>query len=509
MCRRHTTAGLAVSALVALVAACGTETGEPGPGDPGSGDWRTERLSGEPAVDFPTVLATDGDDALAVMLSDEGVLQSHLSVDGAGFEAGAPLRTGSRYVGLPGAVRLDNGGWFILGSGGTERIDGDEELTFDPVGFRSADGLHWEQVAVSGFSGPVEFNDLVVVEGGIVAAGSYRTVKDPSSGGFRGAVWFSTDGERFTEVSLPGVGSAESYVGHLEVIGDRLLAAGRTGRAGALWTSDDGGRSWQASEDPAVAEAYALSGLAVVDGTVVASMAEDAARLLRSTDGGDTWAIVPAPAGGGEGWAPVWSAAGRFFTIAGGGFEAWSQPEVCYADLAQCGERAPEAGLYTSDEGATWFRVDVTGLGEVDRVVGTADGRTLVLTGEGKGRTVATWPSATPVPTEDEPAAPEMVELVSVPEGEDPEVGVRYHQPLYVHCGMDWLWFGDTSWRRTDDGPDLETGAGDEPSADWPVVGQTIYGYATLRQGGTVEYSVGDGEVIATYERAEGAPGCA
>jgi hypothetical protein len=71
-------------------------------------------------------------------------------------------------------------------------------------------------------------------------------------------------------------------------------------------------------------------------------------------------------------------------------------------------------------------------------------------------------------------------------EGEEPEVGVEYAAPLYTHCGMDWLYLGEEPWERTDDGP--EHGGGG-----------TVYGFATLTEDGTVEYSLDDGEVIATY----------
>ena len=99
--------------------------------------------------------------------------------------------------------------------------------------------------------------------------------------------------------------------------------------------------------------------------------------------------------------------------------------------------------------------------------------------------------------------------LVTVPEGEDPEVGVRYHAPLYLHCGMGWLHLGDRPWQRTDDGPDVETGAGDPAPEGWPVSGQTLYGYATLGADGVVSYTDAEGGLIATYERTGARPpGC-
>jgi hypothetical protein len=79
---------------------------------------------------------------------------------------------------------------------------------------------------------------------------------------------------------------------------------------------------------------------------------------------------------------------------------------------------------------------------------------------------------------------------------------------MWLHCGMDWFWFGDTTWRRTDDGPGVETGAGEAAPEEWPVSGQTLYGYATVGDNGVLEYSLEDGTVIATYEQRAGAPGC-
>ena len=72
---------------------------------------------------------------------------------------------------------------------------------------------------------------------------------------------------------------------------------------------------------------------------------------------------------------------------------------------------------------------------------------------------------------------------------------------------MDWLYVGGQAWQRTDDGPDTETGAGDDIPDDWPVAQQTIFGYATLVNDDLIEYSIGDGEVISTYAPAT-QPGC-
>ena len=75
--------------------------------------------------------------------------------------------------------------------------------------------------------------------------------------------------------------------------------------------------------------------------------------------------------------------------------------------------------------------------------------------------------------------------MVTVPEGEEPEVGVRYHAPMFVHCGI-----GLAVVRRERRGvvpttvPGFETGAGRGCAgrlAGSAEQQQTLYGYATRR----------------------------
>lgn len=484
-----------------LLTACGDQGSDP---DAASGGWRTERLEGRTAVDQPTVLTAAGDDALVLMLSDGGVLQSHLSVDGGAFEAGEPLDTGERRVALGGAVRLDDGSWYALGSGGTRVVDGDEEGTHAPVAFRSGDGLVWERVEVSGFADALDVHDLLVTDDGtVVASGSYRTARDPDQGGFEAHVWTSPDGEAFDEVDLPGVPpyrgwDDESYVGDLAAVDGALLAGGRVDERAALWRSADGGATWEHEGDPLLRDAYAITGLAVVGGSAVASTAGLPTQAVRSTDGGRTWQAVDLPVGEeADGWAPLWSGGGRFFTLTGLDDTTWSRPEVCYADPEQCGREVGPT-LVSSSDGSSWTGVDTEDLGELDQVVGTADGRVLVMAGDEGGTAVEvhTWPAGTGLPVAEQPAVPETVELVEVPEGEEPEPGVRYHAPLYTHCGVEWLFFADRSWRRTDGGPAFGEDQG------------MVYGYATVGEDGVLEYSLATGEVVATYEERGRAPGC-
>ncbi len=509
-------AAIAAVLLPLLLAGCGDQSST-GPGDAGrTGDWRTEHVAGATSVDFPTLLVAGGDDVLALMLSDEGVLQSHLSAAGAEFEPGEPLDLDERYAALGDAVRLPDGTWLALGNAGAVEVEGDEELAFDPLALRSEDGLTWERVDVTGFTDAVELNDVAVVGDRVVAVGAYRTLDDPGAGGFEARAWTSADGRAFEEVALPDVPryrdyDDESYAGDLTEVDGDVLASGRIGDTAALWRSGDAGATWTHVAEPALRDVYAISGLGASGSTVVASTVGTGTSAIRSDDGGATWepvAALPLDEEA-EGWAPLWSGAGRFFTLTGIDDAGWSGPEACYADIDQCDvEQQPEPRLVASEDGTTWSAVDLPDDAEVDAVAGTADGRTLVMVGAADGVLVHTWPAGTHLPEAEAATGPATVDLVTPAEGEEPEVGVRYHAPMFVHCGMDWLWFGGATWRRTDDGPDLETGAGGEPPAGWPVSGQTIYGYATVDAEGMLAYSFEDGTVVATYERRDGAPGC-
>jgi hypothetical protein len=514
-----------LAGLVALAAlsSCGTETGEPAV----SGEWTQQLIDDSPGADSPTGLAADGEDVLVVVLGEEATLTTHLSTDGGEFRAGEPVEIeGGGYPGFADPVRLD-GVWWLVGTGGMLGEGNDETMAFEPRVLRSEDGLAWEPVDVSGIPSPVDLNQVAAVDGALVAVGSKRNEVDTGGASFEAAAWRSEDGARWTEVALPGVVPQpgyrdESSAANLAVTGDRLLAGGSLSRRAALWSSADAGVTWTRVESPEVHDLYAVSGL-VADGTTVVVSGStvggsgEGSRLLRSDDGGATFApSADQPASDGEGFAPLLAGAGRFLTVSRPGFGALGDPELCYADVADCyyGDESDVTLVFASDDGDDW---SVLAPPEPDGdsmigAVGTASGDLVLAHLAKDGISVSRWPDGSPLPEGEAQPEPERVELVTVPKGADPEPGVRYHAPLYVHCGMDWLYLGDKPWQRTDDGPDLETGAGDGPAADWPMAGETIYGFATLTDGGVVEYSIGAGdgaEVIATYEKTGvRPPGC-
>jgi hypothetical protein len=515
---------LACLVVLATVAACGTVTGDPGDPD---GEWSEQRISARPGADSPTGLAADGDDVLVTVLDEDATLTSHLSVDGGEFRAGEPVEVeGGGYPSFADPVRLD-GTWWLVGTGGMVGTGDDETLAFEPRVLRSDDGLTWTPVQVSGIPAPVDVHEVVAVDGALVAVGDLRNEVDTGGASFEAAVWRSEDGASWSEVALPGVVARptyrdESVVSHVAVAGDRLVAGGSASGRATTWSSTDEGVSWLRDESAEVHELSSVSGLVADGSTVLLGGApkgsETGARILVSVDAGATFrAAADQPAADGEGWAPLWAGGGHFFTSAQPGFDLYSDPEVCYADISVCrgGAHADVGYVYASEGGDTWSVVDTADLGVGDELVGLAgtdDGRTAMAHAVRGGLVVHSWTAGAALPEGEAAAGPERVELVTVPEGEDPQPGVRYHAPLYVHCGMDWLYLGETPWQRTDDGPDVETGAGDGPPEDWPLAGQTIFGYATLGEDGTIEYSVGEGEdaeVIATYEQTGATPpGC-
>lgn len=500
-----------VLASFLLLAACGTDTveGPGGPPEPRDAEWVAQELPAERGADSGVVVHSGGQGVLVATTSEDGVMSTHWSQDGYDFEAGEPVATDLAHFQLGGVAPVGDD-WVALGSGGLEEVDGDGELLFEVAALHSDDGLSWTREPVNGFTGPADVAGVVQVGDGLVAAGSYRGPEDPAMGGFRAVAWTSDDGVSWREVLLPGDGG-ESSVADLAVSGDRVLAVGQSGGDAVLWVSDDAGARWSTVDAPEL-EAWMLVGVAADGDTVVVTAEDDGTRFVVSDDAGATWraASEPPVTEGTEGFAPVWSGGGRFFSVTSSFLESWSQPEVCYADITLC-QQDSRVVLHASDDGDTWTPVDTSGIGsgeegEVDEALGTVDGAVVVLKAEG-GLAAYTWPAGRELPTTGVEEVP-RAELVEVPAG-GPEVGVRYHVPLYLHCGTEWLYLGDQPWQVVGDAPEVETGAGDVPPEGWPVAQQTLFGYATLVDEETLEYTLEDGELVARYARTrQQPPGC-
>lgn len=515
-------ASIAVAAILALLAACGSSQEPCGPnencaGPPGSPT--TQRLSGEQGADRELQLATAGNEVLVVGVTEDDELWSWAGDPADGLEQGTPLATGVTYF-TPGGMALGSDGWLVMGTGGTEVVDGDDELLFEPHAYRSEDGLTWEALEVTGFSGPSEIHELIDGQEGLIAVGNRRSAEDPSGGGFSARAWRG-DGAAWEEIELPA-GDGDSVAADVVAVRERLIAVGSDGDGPALWWSTDGGEEWERIDDRLPAGLTQLVSIAAIGEVVVVSAnvaspdsdeSDARVQLLRSDDAGESWRPVtdPPPFEGSEGWIPLHDGDGRFLLTTSSFLESWQQPEVCYADIERCRMDSVES-LYTSDDGDEWSLVDPSWLGdgEAGEVVAITSGGEVAAVTWDDGFILTTVPGGDPLPTATEPTLPEA-DVTFLDDGDDPEVGVRYAAPLFIHCGMDWLYLGGEPWQQRD-GPDTETGAGDPVDPDWPVAQQTIFGFATLTEDDIVEYSIGPAdqpEVIATYERpTEQPPGC-
>ena len=223
------------------------------------------------------------------------------------------------------------------------------------------------------------------------------------------------------------------------------------------------------------------------------------------------------PAAEGEGYAPLWAAGGRYFTVTEPSFDTFSDPAVCYADLETCSGAASSdvASIHASADGDTWTVVDTSDLGAGDEligIVGSGDGRVSMAHVVKRGLVVSSWPAGVDLP-EGQPRTRRSESTWSP----FPKVRTRSQASATTRrCTSTAAWTGSTWVTRRGSARtvvrDVETGAGDDVPGGWPMAGQTIYGFATLTPAGVVEYSVGEGdgaEVIATYEKTGvQPPGC-
>jgi hypothetical protein len=292
-----------------------------------------------------------------------------------------------------------------------------------------------------------------------------------------------------------------------------------------LWRSTDGGASWSLVDADAFESASSV-GAVVVNGEVLAASIHretpelgehgeyGEVALARSTDGGATWSLAEVPVRSFGYAEPMYAGGGWFFTAQpGGGRSVQYEPEVCYADITYCQDPPREQGsIFASRDGTSWERVDTRGLGELSHVgaiSGTSSGGVVVLI-PAAGRTEAwVWPEGAPLEMRDAdplPKPPEGAGVDLVDFDDELETGHRYAMPIGGHCGYAWIGADDRLWQL--EGEEVYLG---EAPEEWPVVGEgLIYGFVTLVDDDTIEYSIGDGEVIATFRPAtEDPPGCA
>lgn len=515
------TLALAAAGLLAL-AACGTDDGAaeevgrppatvaaaPGPAttaadgptaDPAAA-WVQETVPTTTDSDSETQLAAAGDTVVVVDAALDGTVRSHAATGGGPFVAGPPLATGVEALDLR-ALAGDGEQWVLLAGGDRSR----------PRVLTSADGLTWVAAETGGIEPGAVVQELVATDDALVAVGTVTV--DVDDGTFRNAAWRSTDGgATWQETALDGAGLARRLV----LTDDGLVALGATETDDGVWTSADGGATWTRVEPeggPAggrLHDVVALGAELVGSGNVPGEEGSGGtAFVVRSADGGRTWveAADPPPAANDESNGhQLFGAGGQVVALVDPFDQPFADPERCYADIELC-RQSSGTSAHVSLDGDTWAPVDLTALDEVElyEVRATAT-ELVVLTSAGEETLgLARWPLAALLPTAADPPPEPTAEVDLLPEGVAPEPGRRYASPLWLHCGMGWLHLGDQAWQRTDAGPDLTQG--DVPPPGWPVARGQLYGFVTLVAPDRVEYSIGDGEVVATYGPPTEEPG--
>jgi hypothetical protein len=161
----------------------------------------------------------------------------------------------------------------------------------------SRSGASWSRICPDACAGTGKQEILAVAAtstGGFVAVGRV-TVEGPSGGHFDAAVWLSDDGENWRPAADDGDLSGDQnqvMKGVVEIEG-RLIAAGRSGIRGAVWTSDDGGSDWTIVASPALQSAQAFMELEAVTtfGSRVIAVGHEAnhAAAWFSDDRGSEW----------------------------------------------------------------------------------------------------------------------------------------------------------------------------------------------------------------------------
>lgn len=377
----------------------------------------------------------------------------------------------------------------------------------------STDGSSWERLAVDGFDLPASTSAVAATDTAVFVTGALRTQENP----FTPVIWRSEDLATWTMTEV-------DIRGDIVAVGSELLATGEGSDGAVLWRSDDDGRSWDSvpapdfggSEDGMYLDMAVGNGVIVAVGATWDSAGREGLVIVNSTDDGGSWVrqeLDPGTADGLERSYRVQWAGGAFWIITSRWFDTWEDPDRCYVDLASC-QAFSEPVVLRSEDGFEWAEVDLSALGppeyyDLHAVAETADG--VVFVGSEQNLLVWNWPSNASPPLQSPPDALEEAELDLARYDEELEAGVTYRYPLYIHCGMGYLGgMNDRYWYLVD-APygNVETGAGQQPDPSWPVADQTIFGFITLTDENTIEYTIGNGTVIGVYQPSDDEPpGC-
>jgi hypothetical protein len=482
---------------------------------PAPSAWVRQDLGEEPG-DSEAVAATNDATTVLVAGFEAGEARAWVSGRRGEFSSAEIEGTDDETLWIHDVVAFDTG-FVAVGNG---------YPSFVPRLWRSADGSAWKLVPTTGLSEPADIQRLVPTPAGLVAIGARRVgdEADEAAGGemFAPSIWASPDGVSWSERASPVSGDGAHLV-DVVALDSELVAITLTNGALQAWRSTDDAATWSEGRVQGANQSMSITSLAT-DGRVVLGLGslgqnpiQGSPAVLRSDDGGRSFTVSPLDnriqgALGSLG-AETTFANGAWWAATNRYIDPFSDPDACYRDLDSCRDGA-KAVLLTSLDGVTWSELDTSSMigpyGQFSSVVDTPGGPLVI--GRDEHLTTWRWPDAAAPPSLPAHVAPPPLDTPLVNWGGTIEPGLTYRYALGIHCGMDVLGeLNGTYWYRVDsDAPAPETGAGDQPPPHWPVAEQSIFGYVTLVDADTIEYTIGDGEVIATYEPSDvEPPGCA
>ncbi len=487
-------------------------------------EWRLEEL--DTGDDYFGATAAPGPDGAAVIVTRslapqfqspeiEGWLQSPDGLTRATFQGVPVTSDATRSEGAVVLAPVPDG--FLVAAV--------EPVTFLPEFWASADGINWSRVATTGLDAPFEPRSVLSTDSATYLVGAKRVNRLEGVSPLSPAIWRTTDRQEWTltDLAARGIGVVNS----IEMTDAGLLAFGRDADGAQIWQSTDDGISWQPGPTPSfgvASENWEILDTASVDDTLIAvgeissfDKTGEGLRpsnasirellILTSVDGGVTWQQTTP---GSENLAGLRYAdqasvaAGAFWVVAQRTLEPGTYPAACYTDIESC-RQLERPVLLRSDDGIEWTEIGLLGRQQqaamdIAGVIDTGDGVNVIALGDA----VQTWRwASTSAPPERIYSDLRSENAYITPDWQDQlEIGVTYRFPQGTHCGVNRLANFNGRWWYAN-GPDGE-GPGLRPS--WPTADETLFGYVTLIDADTIEYSIDSGEVIIAYEASDEAP---
>lgn len=370
------------------------------------------------------------------------------------------------------------------------------------------DGLSWAPMDITGLDKPGDPNSIVSVGEVVLIGGALRVNRVAGASPFSPAIWRSEDLVTWVPSEIETWSSGVVY--DIVLTGETLLAVGTDRDGAATWHSADLGLSWSRSSiapDGVDDEGWDLRTLAVKGETVIAvgeraiDISSSELLIVISSDSGMTWATVSdesVPRVEIDRLTSVVATDRGFWLLGRRSPLALDYPSICYTDLPAC-DGEERSLLYYSNDGRSWSQVDTSvigprGISQIAAAAGGSEGLRILAFPD--GNEVWAWQSRQAPPFRTGSPVSESPSYPRISESGLPEIGVTYRYPFGVHCGIDLLGPIDGEWWSL-----VTSTRGRWPTnEEWPIARETLFGMLTLIDSDTIEYSIGDGEVIATYE---------